>query len=259
LIFLTREHEKYMGNKRLKVIIKRSGGRDTQGQVSVRGRGGGSKRFLRFIDFKRDKKNITGVVEALDYDPNRNLKIALVLYEDGERRYILAPEDLKVGDWVKAGKDVEIKVGNCLPLKNIPIGTPIHNLELTPAKGGQIVRGAGSMAVILSKENDLAQVKLPSGEVRLFPLSCWASIGQLGNMNQKFKKLGKAGEARRRGIKPKVRGVAQNPRSHPHGGGEGRSGIGMARPKTRWGKTAFGKKTRSKMKYSDKFIIKKRG
>jgi len=245
-------------NKRLKIMIGKKSGRDAKGQVSVRHRGGGAKRFWRKIDFKRGKKDVVGVIEAIEYDPNRNVDIALVSDTDGEKRYILAPEGLKIGDKVTSGENIEAKTGNCLPLKSIPIGAPIHNLELVPGKGGQIVRGAGSRAVILAKEGEFAQVKLPSGEVRLFPLSCWATIGQLGNIGERFKKLKKAGDKRRRGIRPTVRGVAQNPRSHPHGGGEGRSGIGMPGPKTPWGKPALGKKTRKKRKYSNKFIIKRR-
>jgi large subunit ribosomal protein L2 len=245
-------------NKRLKLMIGRRGGRDTRGQVSMRHRGGGSKRFLRKIDFKRDKRDIKGRVEALEYDPLRNVSIALVVYPDGERRYILAPEGLPVGQEVMASREAEIKVGNSLPLRQIPIGTPIHNLELVPGRGGQIVRGAGTMAAILAKEDKMAQVKLPSGEIRLIPLESWATIGQLGNVGEKLKKLRKAGDSRRRGIRPTVRGVAQNPRSHPHGGGEGRSGIGMPGPKTPWGKAARGKKTRRKTKYSDRFIIKRK-
>lgn len=244
--------------KKLKLMIGRRGGRDSQGRVSVRHRGGGSKRFLRLVDFKRANKGIAGRVEALEYDPNRNVPIALVVYADGSRRYLLAPEGLKVGDQVMAGEQAEIQVGSALPLRNIPIGTPIHNIELVPGKGGQLVRGAGGQAVILSKENDLAQIKLPSGEIRLFPLASFASIGQLGNIGEKLKKLRKAGDSRHRGIRPTVRGVAQDPRSHPHGGGEGRSGIGMPGPKTPWGKPARGKKTRKRVKYSDKFIIKRR-
>jgi large subunit ribosomal protein L2 len=245
-------------NKRLKTMIGRRGGRDTRGQVSVRHRGGGSKRFLRKIDFKRNKRDIKGRVEALEYDPLRNVGIALVVYPDGERRYILAPEGLPVGQEVMASQEAEIKVGNSLPLRQIPVGTPIHNLELVPGRGGQIVRGAGTMATILAKEDKMAQVKLPSGEIRLIPLDSWATIGQLGNVGEKLKKLRKAGDSRHRGIRPTVRGVAQNPRSHPHGGGEGRSGIGMPGPKTPWGKIARGKKTRRRVKYSDRFILKRR-
>jgi len=242
-------------SNRLKVIIGRLNGRDNQGQVSVRHRGGGNKRFLRKIDFERSKKNIEGKVEAIEYDPNRNVEVALVIYKDGERRYILVPEGLKLGDRIMAGENVDIKVGNSLPLKNIPIGTPIHNIEIVPLKGGQIVRGAGTLATILAKEGGFAQVKLPSGELRQILLESWATIGQLGNIDMKLRKLRKAGDSRRRGIRPTVRGVAQNPHSHPHGGGEGRSGIGMPGPKTPWGKPARGKKTRRKVKYSDKFII----
>lgn len=238
-------------------ILKRRGGRDNTGHVSTRHIGGGSKRYLRIIDFKRDKKEVTGVVSRIEYDPNRNVEIALIFYKDGEKRYILAPLDLKVGDKVVASENAEAKSGNALPLKNIPVGTPIHNLEFRPGKGGQIIRGAGTMAVIMSKETEFATIKLPSGEERLFPINCWATIGQVGNIDQKLKKLRKAGDSRRRGVRPTVRGVAQNPRSHPHGGGEGRSGIGMPGPKTPWGKPALGKKTRSKVKYSDKFIIKR--
>lgn len=245
-------------NKRLYKMIGKRGGRDASGHVSVRSRGGGSKRFLRVIDFKRSKRDIEGVVEEIQYDPNRNVDIAQVLYKDGERRFVLAPEGLKVGDKVVAGSDVEIRVGNCLPLENIPLGTPIHNLEIVPGKGGQIVRGAGGMATILSKEKGMAQVKLPSGEIRLFSNACMATIGQLGNVGEKFAKLKKAGDSRRRGIRPHVRGVAQHPASHPHGGGEGRSGVGMPSPKTPWGKPALGKKTRKRVKYSDKLILKGR-
>ena len=245
-------------DKGLKIMIGRRGGRDSGGRVSVRHRGGGSKRFWRKIDFKRDKKDIAGLVEALEYDPLRNVEIALVVYPDGERRYILAPEGLKPGDEVMASQEAEIKIGNSLPLANIPVGTPIHNIELVPGKGGQVVRGAGTIATILVKENEMVQVKLPSGEVRLIPSTAWATIGQLGNVGEKLKKLRKAGDSRRRGIRPSVRGVAQNPRSHPHGGGEGRSGIGMPGPKTPWGKAARGKKTRKRTKYSDKFILKRK-
>lgn len=247
-----------MENKRLKFMIGRKTGRDSAGQVSVRHRGGGSKRYLRTIDFLRDKKGISGVVEAVEYDPNRKVRIALVLYKDGERRYILAPNGLNIGETVISDEEAEVKIGNCLPLKNIPIGAPIHNLEIIPGKGGQIVRGAGTMAVILSKEKDIVQVKLPSGEIRIFFGNCRATLGQLGNIDQKLKKLNKAGDSRHRGIRPTVRGVAQNPHSHPHGGGEGRSGIGMPGPKTPWGKPALGKKTRKRHKYSNRLIIKRR-
>jgi len=239
------------------MIGKRSG-RDSRGRISVRQRGGGSKRYLRTIDFARKKRDVLGTVAAVEYDPNRNVDIALILYKDGEKGYILAPEGIKPGDQVIAGENVEIKVGNSLPLRNIPVGTPVHNLELVPGKGGQLVRGAGGVAIILAKEGNFAQIKLPSGEIRKFFLNAWATIGQLGNVGKKLEKLKKAGDNRRRGIRPTVRGVAQHPGSHPHGGGEGRSGIGMPGPKTPWGKAALGKKTRKKVKYSNKFIIKRR-
>lgn len=258
MIFSIKRKKPKNMNKRLKIMIGRRNGRDVRGQVSVRHRGGGSKRYLRLVDFKRSKKDIEAVVETLEYDPNRNVEIALVIYKDGERRYILGPEGLKPGDRIISSENADIKVGNSLPLKNIPVGTPIHNIELTPLKGGQIVRGAGTLAVILAKEGNFAQVKLPSGEIRLIPQAAWATIGQLGNVGEKLKKLRKAGDTRRRGIRPTVRGVVQNPRSHPHGGGEGRSGIGMPGPKTPWGKPALGKRTRRKVKYSDKFIVRRK-
>ncbi|HUV72561.1 MAG TPA: 50S ribosomal protein L2 [Clostridia bacterium] len=245
-------------NKRLKLKIGKRSGRDTRGRVSVRARGGGSKQFLRKIDFKRNKIGLEGTVEAIEYDPNRNVDIALIVYPDGDRRYILQAEGLGLGNKVVASPEAEIKPGNALPLQNIPVGTPIHNLEIVPGKGGQLVRGAGSAAAILSKEEKMAQVKLPSGEIRLFPLANWATVGQVGNVGEKLKKLRKAGDSRRRGIRPTVRGVAQHPGSHPHGGGEGRSGIGMPSPKSPWGKKTLGKKTRKKTKYSDKLIVKRR-
>lgn len=243
---------------KLKIINKKSSGRNSSGRITVRHRGGGSKRYYRLIDFKRDKKDIWGVVEAIEYDPNRNVDIALVLYKDGERRYVLASDEMKVGSRIISGIEAEAKNGHCLPLKNIPIGTILHNLEITPGKGGQLVRGAGGGAVLLSKDTDYAQIKLPSGEVRLFLLDCWATIGQLGRTEHKLEKKHKAGDTRHAGIRPTVRGVAQNPNSHPHGGGEGRSGIGMPGPKTPWGKPALGKRTRNKYKYSKKLIIKRR-
>ena len=257
MIFSTKFDFKEM-NMNLQTILKKHSGRDNSGKVSVRHQGGRQKRYLRLIDFKRDKENIAGKVEAIEYDPNRNVRIALIIYPDGERRYILLPLGLKEGEPVISSINAEIKIGNCLPLANIPIGTPIHNLELTAGKGGQILRSAGTMAVILSKENGFAQIKLPSGETRLFPLICRATIGQVANSGFKLEKLRKAGDSRHRGIRPTVRGVAQNPHSHPHGGGEGRSGIGMPGPKTPWGKVALGGKTRKRVKYSDKCIIKRK-
>lgn len=244
--------------KKLVKPLKRSGGRDNKGQVAVRGRGGGHKKKLRMIDFKRDKRDIEGRVEAIEYDPARNANIALLLYEDGERRYILAPLGLKQGEKVVASEKAEIKVGNFLPLNKIPAGTIVHNLEMKPGKGGQIVRAAGTGAVLMSKEGKYAQVKMPSGEVRLIPVKCWATIGAVGNADFKNIKLGKAGKKRWRGKKSKVRGVVQHPGSHPHGGGEGRSGVGMPSPKSPWGKKTLGKKTRKPKKYSDKMIIKRR-
>jgi large subunit ribosomal protein L2 len=245
-----------MSPKSLKSILKKKGGR-SKGEVTVRHQGGGQKHFLRKIDFRRDKENIPAKVIAFEYDPNRNSRLALVLYKDGEKRYILAPEDLKIGEEIIKGRGVEVKIGNCLPLAEIPIGLPIHNLELTPGKGGQIIRSAGALATILSKEGGMAIIKLASGETRKVNINCWATIGQVGNINQKNLKIGKAGRKIHLGIRPTVRGTAQNPHSHPHGGGEGRSGIGMPSPKTPWGKKARGKKTRNRKKYSQKFIIKR--
>lgn len=239
-----------------RTILSKKSGR-SGGTVSVRGKGGRSKRYYRQIDFKRTKKDIPARVLAIEYDPNRTVNIALLIYKDGEKSYILAPEGLKVEDEVLVSSDAEVKTGNALPLTKIPIGLPIHNIELTPGRGGQIVRSAGSSAQILSKENGFAQIKLPSSEVRMISLKCYATIGQLGNLDWKNVTLGKAGRSRHMGRKPIVRGVAQNPRSHPHGGGEGRSGIGMSKPKTFAGRSAVGK-TRKKGKYSDKYIIKRR-
>ena len=247
-----------MSEKRLTSIKRKISGRGTNGQVSVRHRGGAQKRRLREIDFKRDKKNMLARVVEIEYDPNRSADIALLFYADGDKRYILAPEGLKVGDKIMAGLEAEARVGNNLPLSAIPVGMPIHNLELTPGKGGQIVRSAGSAATILSKEGKFATVRLPSGEVRLVPVNGWATIGQVGNIEAKQRVFGKAGTKRHLGIRPTVRGVAMNPHAHPHGGGEGRSGIGMPSPKSPWGKKTLGKKTRKKRKWSDKFIIKRR-
>ena len=239
-----------------KIHLAKSG-RDQQGHVSVRHRGGGSKRFLRAIDFKRDKLNLPAKVISIEYDPNRTAKIALLHYQDGEKRYILAPDGLAIGETVITGEEAEIKVGNCLPLRKIPIGTSIHNVELMKGKGGQIIRSAGATAFVLTHEEKYTQVKLPSGEVRKIANNCFATIGQIGFLENKLKKIGKAGANRWRGVRPTVRGTAQNPRSHPHGGGEGRSGIGMPGPKTFAGRSAVGK-TRKKKKYSDKMIISRR-
>lgn len=245
-------------SKKLFKILKKHSGRNNTGKVTVRHQGGGEKQFLREIDFKRDKHDISAKVETIEYDPNRTANVALLLYQDGERRYILAPQGLKVGDKVVSGKKAELKVGNALPLKKIPVGTIIHNIELTLGKGGQLVRGAGGGAVLQAKEGGYGTIKLPSGEQRKVSTECFATIGQVGNSQWKAVKLGKAGRKRHMGIRPTVRGVAQNPRSHPHGGGEGRSGIGMPSPKSPWGKRTLGKKTRKRKKYSDKLIIKRR-
>ncbi len=240
-----------------KILMKHSGRNDT-GRVTVRHQGGRQKRYWRIIDFKRQKLNIPGKIMSIEYDPNRSANIALVYYQDGEKNYILAPEGLKAGDTVIAGKDVNVKIGNALPLNNITVGLPIHNIELMPGKGGQIVRGAGTAAYIQSKEKGMAVVKLPSGEIRHILLESYATIGQVGNIQLKNRSLGKAGRKILMGIRPTVRGVAQNPHSHPHGGGEGRSGIGMPSPKSPWGKKTLGKRTRKVRRYSNKYIIKRR-
>ncbi len=242
--------------KNLKTILKKRSGR-SKGKVTVRHQGGRAKRYLREIDFRRDKKDVWGRVEWIGYDPNRNVEIALIVYEDGERRYILAPVALAVGKKVISSEVAPIEVGNCLPLKNIPVGTPIHNLEIRPGKGGQMVKAAGTVAHLQGKEEKYVLVKLPSGEVRRFVPEAFASIGQLGRPEAKEEILGKAGRKRHMGIRPTVRGVAMHPHAHPHGGGEGRSSVGMKYPKTPWGKPAVGK-TRKKRKYSDHLIIEKR-
>lgn len=242
--------------KRLKIIKKKNSGRNAFGRVTVRHQGGEQKRYLRMVDFKRSK-TVPGKVVAIEYDPNRTCDIALLHYTDGDKAYIICPEGLKVGDIVLAGESVEIKVGNALPLKNIPIGTVVHNVELTPGKGGQFARGAGAGATVAAHEGKYTHLRMPSGEVRLVPTSGMATVGQVGNINWKNEVIGTAGRARRMGIRPTVRGVAQNPRSHPHGGGEGRSGIGLKRPKTYAGRVAVGKKRRPK-KYSNKYIITRR-
>jgi large subunit ribosomal protein L2 len=241
----------------LKTIVKKRSGRNNQGKVTMRHQGGGEKKFLRQIDFKRDKRDITALVNAIEYDPNRGARIALLMYKDGQRRYILAPIGLNIGDQVEAGAKVEAKIGNALPLSSIPLGTVIHNLEIKPGKGGQMVRGAGTGAILSNVDDKFAVVKLPSGQVRKIPVSCYATVGQIGNQELKNRIIGKAGRKRHMGVRPTVRGVAQDPRSHPHGGGEGRSGIGMPGPKTPWGKRTLGVRTRKRRKYSDKFMIKR--
>jgi len=242
--------------KKLKVIKKKHSGRAANGQVVVRHQGGQHKRFLRIIDFRRDK-TVSGKVIAIEYDPNRSCDVALVHYEDGEKRYILSPENLHIGDSITTGEEIEIKVGNALPLRVIPIGTVVHNVELTPGKGGQLARGAGTAAIIAARENSFVHLKLPSGEIRKVRGDGLATVGQVGNIDWKNTVFGTAGRRRRMGIRPTVRGVAQNPRSHPHGGGEGRSGIGMNTPKTYAGRPAVGK-TRHPKKYSNKYILQRR-
>lgn len=245
-------------SRKLKRILAKQSGRNSSGKVTVRHQGGRQKRYLREIDFKRDKREIPAKVMTIEYDPNRGAKIALLFYVDGEKRYILAPEGLKIGDEIQAGEKAEIKPGNALPLGKMPLGTVVHNLELKPGKGGQIVRGAGTGAILMNKEERYALVKLPSGEQRKIELVCYATVGQLGNIELKNRVFGKAGRKRHLGVRPTVRGVAQNPHSHPHGGGEGRSGIGMPSSKSPWGKPTLGVRTRNKKKYSNKLIMQRR-
>jgi large subunit ribosomal protein L2 len=242
---------------RLHFIKKKQSGRDSSGQVSVRHQGGEQKKYIRVIDFKRDKKDIEAKVVALEYDPNRTADLALLQYKDGEKRYILAPLGLSLGDVIIAGVDVDIKVGNALPLSAMPIGTVVHNVELMPGRGAQLARGAGTSATVAAKEETYVHLRLPSGEVRKVLAKGMATIGSLGNADWKNKFFRKAGTKILMGIRPTVRGVAQNPRSHPHGGGEGRSGIGMTTPKTYAGRPAVGN-TRNKKKYSNKMILQKR-
>lgn len=242
--------------KSLTRILPKISGRNNTGQITARHIGGRQKRYYRNIDFKRDKLNIIGKIIAFEYDPNRNVEIALIHYSDGEKRYILRPAGCNVNDSIISGINIEIKPGNSLSLENIPIGTPIHNIELHPGAGGQIVRSAGSVATVMSKEGKFVQIRLPSGEVRRIGKACFATVGQLANIEWNSISLGKAGKSRHLGIRPKVRGTAQHPDSHPHGGGEGRSGEGM-HPKTPWGKPARGLLTRKKRKYSDYYIIQK--
>lgn len=242
--------------KSLRVILQKHSGR-SGGKITVRHQGGRHKRFYRVIDFLRNKFGVLGEVKALEYDPNRNVDLALIKYKDGEFRYILAPKDLKIGDQVEAGEKVEIKIGNAMKLKNMPIGTMLHNVELTPGKGGQIGRSAGTALILQAKQNNFAHLKLPSGEIRMVPLEAMATIGVLGNEEWKNINFGKAGRKRHMGIRPKVRGTAMDPRSHPHGGGEGRSGVGRKKPMTYYGRPAVGK-TRNKTKSSNQFIIERR-
>lgn len=238
-------------------FVKRQG-RGAGGRITVRHRGGGVKKRIRIIDWKRAKRDIPGVVKRLEYDPMRSANLALIYYPDGDKAYVIAPEGLAIGDTITASEKAEVKAGNALPLKNIPVGMFIHNIELRPGKGAQLVRGAGVGAMIQSKEGDFVTVQLPSKELRLIKASCFATIGQVGNHEWKNRKLGKAGRKRLMGIRPSVRGTAQHPGSHPHGGGEGRTGVGMKYPKTPWGKHALGKKTRKKSKQSTKYIVRDR-
>ncbi len=235
----------------------KNAGRSSSGRISVRHRGGGNRRFIRVVDFKRDKFDINARVAAIEYDPNRTSRLALLYYIDGEKRYMLAPVGLKVGDTVVSGSKAEIRVGNALPLSSIPVGTNIHNIELQPGKGGQLVRSAGGSAQLLAKEGEYAQVRMPSGEVRLIQQVCYATIGQIGNTEHSNIKLGKAGRKRHMGIRPTVRGTAMSPRDHPHGGGEGRQPTGMPSPKSPWGKPTRGYRTRRNKK-SDQFIVRRR-
>lgn len=244
--------------KSLLVSKKRTGGRNAQGKITVRHIGGGAKQKYRLIDFKRNKDGIPAKVATVEYDPNRSAYIALVVYNDGEKRYIIAPVGLKVGDVVVSGADSDIKVGNCLPIKNIPVGTVIHNIELQAGKGGQLVRSAGGSAQLMAKEGDYATLRLPSGEMRYVRIECRATIGTVSNLTHEIVNIGKAGRKRHMGVRPTVRGSVMNPCDHPHGGGEGRSPIGHASPMTPWGKPALGYKTRKHKKYSDRFIIKRR-
>ncbi len=244
--------------KSLLMPLKKKAGRNNRGKITVRHRGGGAKRRLRIIDFKRDKIGVPGKVAAIEYDPNRSARIALIYYADGDKRYILAPQGLSVGDKIQAGEDAEIRPGNALPLKALPTGTMVHNIEMQKGKGGQMVRSAGGAAQLMAKEGGYAHIRLPSGEVRLIRSECMATIGQVGNVEHQGINLGKAGRKRWMGWRPTVRGSAMNPSDHPHGGGEGRSPIGMPGPKTPWGKPALGYRTR-KNKSSDRLIIRRRG
>jgi len=239
--------------------MKKSAGRNNTGRITVRHHGGGNRTKYRVIDFKRDKVDMPATVKTLEYDPNRSAHIALVQYEDGEKRYIIAPEGLNVGDTVMSGTGADIKPGNCLPLANIPVGTFVHNVELYPGKGAQLVRSAGNMAQLMAKENGLALLRLPSGEMRNIPMNCVASIGQVGNVDHENVNLGKAGRKRHMGWRPTVRGSVMNPCDHPHGGGEGKSPVGRPGPVTPWGKPAMGYKTRKHHARSDKMIVKRAG
>ena len=252
------EITKFSPEKKLTVTLKKNAGRNSYGKITVRHRGGGNKQKYRIIDFKRNTLDVAAKVIGVEYDPNRTAYIALVEYEDGTRSYVLAPSGLTDGDVIYSGAAADIKVGNTLPIANIPVGTVIHNIELYPGKGAQLVRSAGAAAQLMAKENGMAQVRLPSGEVRLVRLDCKATIGQVGNLEHENVKLGKAGKTRHRGIRPHVRGSVMNPCDHPHGGGEGRAPIGRPAPVTPWGKPTNGYKTRNKKARTNKFIVKSR-
>lgn len=244
--------------KSLVVHIKKTAGRNNQGKITVRHIGGGTKKKYRIIDFKRNKDGIPAKVVAIEYDPNRTANIALLTYADGEKRYILAPNGLKVGDTVMSGENAEVRVGNALAMKDIPVGAEIHNIEMYPGAGGQLVRSAGNVAQLMAKEGKYATVRLPSGEMRLLPINCRATIGQVGNGDHELINIGKAGKKRHMGIRPTVRGSVMNPNDHPHGGGEGRAPVGRPAPSTPWGKPALGLKTRKKHKASNKYIVRSR-
>jgi large subunit ribosomal protein L2 len=244
--------------KNLVVSKKRFAGRNAQGRITVRHRGGGAKRLVRIVDFKRDKDGVPGKVSAIEYDPGRSARLALIVYADGEKRYILAPAGVRVGDVVMAGPDVDIKPGNALPLASIPTGTFVHNVEMVPGKGGQMARSAGSQVQLMAKEGGYALLRLASGEQRRVPVGCKATVGQVGNVEHENISRGKAGVTRNKGWRPSVRGVVMNPVDHPHGGGEGKSPVGMPGPVTPWGKPTLGYKTRKRKKASDKLIVKRR-
>ena len=244
--------------KSLLVSLNKNAGRNNQGKITVRHHGGGSRRKYRIIDFKRRKDGIPATVKSVEYDPNRTANIALICYADGEKAYILAPNGLQVGQTIMNGPEAEVRVGNCLPLENIPVGTQIHNIELYPGRGGQLVRSAGNSAQLMAKEGKYATLRLPSGEMRMVPIICRATVGQVGNIDHELINIGKAGRKRHMGIRPTVRGSVMNPNDHPHGGGEGKCGIGRPGPVTPWGKPALGYKTRKKHHRTDKFIVKRR-
>ena len=245
--------------KGLVAHIKKTAGRNNQGKITVRHNGGGSKKKYRIIDFKRDKDGVPAKVVGIEYDPNRTANIALLFYKDGEKRYILAPYGLKTGDMLMSGEAAEVRLGNAIPLKNIPVGAEIHNLEMKPGAGGQLVRSAGNVAQLMAKDAKYATVRLPSGEMRMLPVGCKATLGQLGNLDHELINIGKAGKNRLKGKRPTVRGSVMNPNDHPHGGGEGRAPIGRPAPSTPWGKPALGYKTRKKKNASNKMIIRRRG